>query len=178
MIRKKTDKSSEVHSTWLGELLGGITDLIDKLNESAKTGQTLSGTREIHDTDVSGKKIKGVFGYNVKVGLNKDDIHIEPFGNIRKDENSGQTVVHEVLEPIVDIFEEPQYTLVVAELPGIGIHDIKLEIKDDLLTIHAENGEKKYYKEILLPKKYPEDKVHIISCNNGILEIKCIDEHP
>lgn len=175
MTKKKAGKSSDDKLTGLGGILGGMTDLVDKLSELAKTGQALSGTHEIHEINSSGKEIKGIFGYNVKIGLNKDDIHIEPFGNIRKDEKSGKAIVHEVLEPIVDIFEEPQYTLVVAELPGIDIHDVKFEVQDDLLTIHAEKGEKKYYKEILLPKNYPKDKVNIVSCNNGILEIKCRD---
>jgi HSP20 family protein len=50
---------------------------------------------------------------------------------------------------------------------------VRLEVKDDLLTIYAARGEKKYRKEILLPHSYPRDKMKI-SCNNGILEIKCV----
>jgi HSP20 family protein len=61
---------------------------------------------------------------------------------------------------------------VVAEMPGIDEKDVKLDIKDDLLTIYAERGDKKYRKEVLLPRSYPREKMYI-SCNNGILEIKC-----
>lgn len=175
MSKEKDKDRDATQEGGFGGILEGMTDLIDKLNELAKTGHELSGMREIHGANSSGKEIKGIFGYNVRIGLNKDDIHIEPFGNIRKDEKSGRAVVQEVLEPVVDIFEEPNYTSVVAELPGIGIHDVKLEVKDDVLTIRAEKGEKKYYKEILLPKPYPKGNVNIIDCNNGILEIKCIN---
>lgn len=109
------------------------------------------------------KKVYRVGGTGVKV---------EPFGNIKKDEESGRTVVKEIREPVVDLFEEEDHTLVVAEMPGIGVDDVKLEVEDDLLTIQAERGQKKYRKEVLLPQSYPRDKMQV-SCNNGIVEIRC-----
>ena len=116
-----------------------------------------------------GKQFKGVYGFNVKVGLGDDKLKVEPFGNIKKDTKSGQTVVQEVREPLVDIFEEEDHTLVVAEMPGISSGDVKLDVKDDVLTISAKRGDKKYHKEILLPGVVAEEKM-IVSCNNGILE--------
>ena len=53
-------------------------------------------------------------------------------------------MVQEVSEPVVDVFEEQDHILVVAEMPGIGAEDVRLEVKDDLLTITAEKGDKKY----------------------------------
>ena len=82
-------------------------------------------------------------------------------------------MVHEVREPAVDIFEERDHTLVVAEMPGIGVGDVRLEVKDDLLTITAEKGEKKYKKEVLLPGSFPLAKMRM-SCANGVLEIRCV----
>ena len=38
----------------------------------------------------------------------------------------------------------------------------------------AEKRDKKYRKEILLPRSYPQEKMKM-TCNNGILEIKCIN---
>ena len=52
---------------------------------------------------------------------------------------------------MVDVFEEEDHLLVLAELPGIGKDDIKVDLKDDVLTITAERGDKKYRKEVLLP---------------------------
>jgi HSP20 family protein len=75
---------------------------------------------------------------------------------------------------MVDVFEEEDHTLVVAEMPGIGTQDVQIDIKDDLLTINAKRGDKKYCKEVLLPRAYPPEKMEV-SCNNGVLEIKCID---
>lgn len=152
-------------------ILGGLTDLAEKLGELAEKGEKLSKTGDIQFKD---KDLKGVYGFSVKVGLGGEGAKVEPFGNIRKDEQTGEPVVQEVREPMADVFEEADYILVVAELPGISVEDIRIEVKDDLLTIYAEKGDKKYCKEVLLPKSYPREKMEI-TCNNGILEIKCVD---
>jgi len=62
----------------------------------------------------------------------------------------------------------------VAEMPGISAEDVRIEVKDDLLTMRAEKGDTKYYKEVLLPRAYQREKMEV-TCNNGILEIKCLD---
>ena len=108
------------------------------------------------------RDLKGVYGFSVKVGLgDKGDkeVKVEPFGNVRRDEKSGETVVQEIREPVVDVFEEKDHTLVVAEMPGVSTKDVKLTVKDDLLTIYAEKRDKKYRKEILLPRSYPREKM-------------------
>ena len=156
----------------LDGLLGGFTDLLEKLSDLAEKGETLrkSGTLQGSSDDV-----KGVFGFTVKVGGLGDngEPRVEPFGNIRKDERTGESVVQEVREPMVDLFEETDHLLVVAEMPGISAADVKIEVEKDLLTLAAEKGKKKYCKEVLLPKPYPREKMEI-TCNNGILEIKCM----
>ncbi|MBN2208057.1 MAG: Hsp20/alpha crystallin family protein [Candidatus Coatesbacteria bacterium] len=152
-------------------LLGGFSDLVEKLGELAEKGEQLSQTGEI-DFKQKGKSLKGLYGFSVKVGLGGDEVKIEPFGNIRKDKETGEAVVQEIREPVADVFEEKDYTLIVVEMPGISENDVQIEVKDDLLTLYAEDGEKKYRKEILMPKSYPKEKMRT-SCNNGILEIKC-----
>jgi len=153
-------------------LFGGLTDLIGKLADLAEKGEQLSKTGDIR-FEGKEKDLKGVYGFSVKMGLGGKGVKVEPFGNIRRDEKSGQPVVQEIREPVVDVFEEEDHTLVVAEMPGISAEDIRLDVKDDLLSIYAEKGEKKYRKEVLLPRSYPREKM-LISCHNGVLEIKCI----
>lgn len=151
-------------------LLGGFTDLLEKLGDLAEKGETLRKSGTLHG---SSDDVKGVFGFTVKVGgLGDQGPKVEPFGNIRKDERTGESVVQEVREPMVDLFEEEDHLLVVAEMPGISATDVKIDVKGDLLTITAEKNKKKYLKEVLLPKPYPREKMEM-TCNNGILEIKC-----
>ena len=157
----------------LGGIFKGFTEFIDKLGELAEKGESLSRSGDIQ-WEGKEKGMKGVYGFSVRMGLGGQEVKVEPFGNIRRDEKSGETVVQEVREPVVDVFEEEDHTLVVAEMPGIGVEDVRLEVKDDLLTIYAGKGDKKYRKEVLLPRSYPREKM-LVSCNNGILEITCRD---
>lgn len=152
-------------------ILRGLSELVENLGELAEKGEKLSRTGEF-EWGEGGKERKGVFGFSVKTVLGGDEVEVEPFGNIHRDEESGETVVQEMREPVVDVFEEEDHTLIVAEMPGIGADDVRLEVQDDVLTIQAERGEMKYRKEVLLPKSYPREKMDV-SCNNGILEIQC-----
>ena len=152
-----------------GGIFSGLSDLVGKLNELAETGEELRHTGEIHG---AGKEVKGIYGFTVKVGLGGKAPHIESFGNIRKDKKTGEAVVQEIREPAVDLFEEQDHLLIVAEMPGISAKDVQLEVKDDVLTLSAAKGEKKYRKEVLLPGTYAKEKMRL-SCNNGVLEIKC-----
>ncbi len=152
--------------------LKGLTDLVEKLGELAETGERLSKTGEFTRKGKE-KDIKGIYGFSVKVGLGDKGVKVEPFGNIRRDEKTGQSTVQEVREPIVDLFEEEDHLLLVAEMPGIGADDVQLDVRDDLLTLYAGKGDKKYRKEILLPGVYRKEKM-TVSCNNGIVEIKCM----
>ncbi len=167
MARK--DKPSIGLDIALGGILKGLGDLVGKLGELAETGERLSQTGEIRQ---EGGKLKGIYGFTVKVGLGDEAPKVEPFGNIRKDTESGRTVVDEVREPVVDLFEEPDHVLVVAEMPGIGKEDVQIEIHGDVLTISAQHGDKKYRKEVLLPASFAREQIEI-ACNNGVVEIKC-----
>lgn len=152
----------------VGGIFKGLADLVEKLGELAETGEELKRTGQIH-----GKQVKGVYGFSVKVGLGDEGITVEPFGNIRKDDEAGQAVVQEIREPMVDIFEEKDHILLVAEMPGIGPEDLHIELKDDILTLAAEKGEKRYRKEVLLPEAVQQETM-TVTCNNGIVEIKCL----
>jgi HSP20 family protein len=171
MHKKSDEKASEGgFELGLGGILKGLGDLVEKLGDLKETGEQLSRSGEIHGLN---KEVKGMYGFTVKMGLGDDRPQIEPFGNIRKDRESGHSVVQEVREPVVDVFEEEDHVLVVAEMPGICVEDLKIELDGDLLTIVAERGDKKYRKEVLLTASYAREKMQI-SCNNGVVEIKCV----
>jgi len=166
--QKKKTPSTEPGAS-AGGILSGLTGLLNKLSELAETGAELRHSSEIRGL---GNKAQGIYGFTVKTGLGDQAARVEPFGNIRADKKTGQPVVEEIREPAVDVFEEKDYVLIVAEMPGINAGDVKLAVKDDVLRITASRGDKKYRKEVLLPGSYAQDKM-TLSCNNGVLEIKC-----
>ena len=152
-----------------GGILRGLGELVEKLGELAEKGEELSRSGEFGRE----KGLRGVYGFSVKVARGGEGVKVEPFGNIAKDQATGRSVVHEIREPMVDVFEEADHVLVVAEMPGIGPDEVRVEVRDDVLIISAEKGDQKYRKEVLLPQSFPRGKMKI-SCQNGILQIKCV----
>ncbi len=139
-------EKKEINGGELGGVLGGLGDLLEKLGELADKGQQLKESGSFGDSE----GLSGVYGFSIKTNLaegRKGGVRVEPFGNVRKEKETGRVRVHEVAEPLIDIFEEADHTLVLAEMPGISIEDINVELNDDILTIQAERGPKKYYKE-------------------------------
>ena len=143
--------------------IGNLFDLVSKMTEEGEEEYTQTG--EIRGL---GDKTKGVYGFSVKMGLGGKPV-IEQFGNIKATEKGA--VVAEVREPIVDIFDEGEKLVVIAELPGVGEKDIHLEVKDDILDLSAEAKDRKYSKEVLLPSPVDAGSMES-SYKNGILEIK------
>ena len=156
-----------------GRILSGLTDLAEKLNEISEKGETVSKNGEFTFPSKEGG-IKGVYGFSLKTGLGgKDDaIKVEPFGNIRKDKKTGAAVVQEIHEPLIDVFEDADATTLIAEMPGVGPDNIKIDLRDDVLTISAKKETKKYQKEVLLSHSPDKDKIKV-TCNNGIVTIRC-----
>ncbi|MEW5767346.1 MAG: archaeal heat shock protein Hsp20 [bacterium] len=148
-------------------LLKGIEKLIDLAVELKEAGGEIKKEGEI-DLSHLKKGMKGVFGFSVKTAVGGEPI-VETFGNIKKSPQG--PAVEEEREPITDVFDEKEEVRVYAEMPGVKEEDIKLELKGDILEFSAHNGERKYYKELLLPAKV-EPKTLTWSYKNGILEVK------
>lgn len=148
-----------------GGLFKGVGNLIDLVSKMAEEGKTeVSRTGEIKGL---GGKAKGVYGFTVKMGLGGIPT-VEQFGNIRETEKG--PVVEEVREPIVDVFDEEDKVLVIAEIPGVEEQNIHLDLKGDILSISAEDRDRKYSKEVLLPSAVDTGTMKS-SYKNGILEV-------
>lgn len=139
--------------------LGNLIDLADKLKEEG-----IERRGEIKGLPGGAK---GVYGLSIRTLAGKPVI--ESFGNIR--ETGKGPVVEEIREPIVDVFDEKDYILVIAELPGVTEERIKVEVAGDILNLSASDTDRKYAKEILLPSKVRPSPLKTVY-KNGILEIK------
>jgi HSP20 family protein len=150
--------------------MGNLVEQLGKLVEQAEqAGGTLNKSGEFKFG--SDAKSKGVYGFSIKSGIgDKGGVKVEPFGNIRKDDDGKLVAVHEIREPMVDLFDEPGRLLIVAEVPGVDEANLKLELQDDILLISTVKGEPNYRKELLLPASFsPKDLS--FQCRNGVLEI-------
>jgi HSP20 family protein len=162
---EETEESESLQA--LGGWMGGLGNLLEKLGDLAERGEELHRLQELH-----GKPVRGVVGFSIKTALgDRNRIKVEPFGNVSKDKRTGRVAVQEVNEPMVDIFDEAHKVLVVAEMPGVAEADVELQLQDDILTISAEKGRKKYRKEVLLPSAFSSGQMSH-SCRNGVLEVE------
>jgi HSP20 family protein len=153
----------------LGGIFKGIGNLIDLVARLQQKGKSeFSRTGEIKG--LGPKRAKAVYGFSIKLGgLAGESPQFETFGNVKRDEK-GAAVVDEVREPLVDLFDEADKIVVIAEIPGVEEQKIKIHAKDDILELKAEDSDKKYHKEILLPSKIKKESLHS-TYKNGVLKI-------
>ena len=163
--KKKPEEEGMEFDFGIGGLFKGIGNLIDLVSKMAEEGRgEVSREGEIKGL---GKKVKGVYGFTIRT-LAGGIPRVEPFGNIK--ETPGGPVIEEVREPVVDVFDEEAEVLVIAEMPGVAEEKIKIDVKGDVLNISAENKDRKYAKEVLLPCAVDAEATKV-SYKNGIVEI-------
>jgi HSP20 family protein len=151
----------------LGGVFKGLGDFINLLSEMVETGESEVNRTGEFKVKGLGDRGKGVYGFTVRTGIGGTP-RVEHFGNIRSTEEG--PVVAEVREPMIDVFDEGETVLVVAELPGVAEGEITVDVKDDILTLET-TGERKYAKEVLLP--YSVDAPSMKKAHkNGVLELR------
>lgn len=74
-------------------------------------------------------------------------------------------------QPLIDIFQEEDWLTIVAELAGFSKETLKIDVKDQKLTLSAKAKERSYYKSLNLPKVVIPNVFHT-TYKNGVLEIK------
>ncbi len=165
----KQKKKGEINiDLGFGNLFKGIGNFIDSISELAEKGEGVIEKTKEFTGEGALKDLKGVYGFSVKTGIGGSP-KVEHFGNIKQTEKG--PIVDETREPIIDVFDEEGYIRILAELPGVAENDIKATLKGDILTIQAENKDRKYNKEILLDSPVKADSLSKLF-KNGILEVK------
>lgn len=152
-------------------LLQGVGSLLDLVSNMEEEGKE-EVKREKEFTSPSGR-VKAVYGLSVKTGLGGRPT-LESFGNVKR--TARGPVVEEERQPLVDIFDEEDHILIIAELPGVEENQITAAAKGDILTLSAANGERKYYKEVLLPAEVDASTLKS-KYKNGVLEIRMNKQH-
>jgi len=169
MSERKKGKTKEGVTVDLGfgGLFKGLGEFIDLLGEMIETDEEeVTRTGEFRVKGL-GDKARGVYGFSIRTGIGGIP-QVERFGNIRSTEEGPE--VAEVREPLVDVFDEGQEIVIVAEMPGVSEEEINIEIQDDILSLET-TAERKYAKEILFTD--PVDPASLRKAyKNGILELR------
>ena len=77
----------------------------------------------------------------------------------------------EELKPLIDIFQENNYITIVADIAGFNRESLKINVKDQKLTLSAKSKDRRYYKSLNLPNVVIPNAMHT-KYKNGVLEIK------
>jgi HSP20 family protein len=158
---------------WFGDFLPEdmfrqIEGMIDRMLDDLGEGAFLdSRSLEEFMRDPQGTN-PFVFGFSMTMGPDGKPT-IQRFGNVSPNEDGIK--MSPQLEPLVDIIEEDDEIIVVAELPGVERDEIKVRIKGTTLTIHVENPARPYHKELALPSKVKKEDASS-AIRNGILEVR------
>ncbi len=171
MFKKKKDEEKEIDfglgKIGFGGIFKGVGNLIDLASKLSEEAKEIKKEGEIDLSKIK-KGMKGIYGFSLKTLVGGKPV-VETFGNV-KESPKGPTV-EEVREPIVDTFDEKDHILIIAEIPGVTEEKIKTEISGDILKLSAEDTDRKYAKEVLLPSKVKPETLEK-TYKNGVLEIK------
>jgi HSP20 family molecular chaperone IbpA len=74
-------------------------------------------------------------------------------------------------KPLIDIFQENSWITIIAQIAGFNKETLKIEVKDQKLTLSAKAKDRKYYKSLNLPKVVIPNVMYT-TYKNGVLEIK------
>lgn len=131
-------------------LIGGLGRLLQGLESAVREASAGATDAE--------KRL--VLGYSLKVGP-LGAASAEPFGDIAP----------AAREPIVDIHEEADAILVVAELPGVEAECVVARVEPDGTLLIESARPRAYRKRLALPG--PVDAAGLsLTCRNGILEVR------
>jgi HSP20 family molecular chaperone IbpA len=74
-------------------------------------------------------------------------------------------------EPLIDVLEEKDEVIVVAEFAGFNRENLKIHAKKEHLTLSAKTPDRKYYKSLNLPMGVIPNSIRT-AYKNGVLEIR------
>lgn len=154
-------------------ILGGLGDILGKIAELAERAETIQKSGGFTTKD--GREGRYQVGFNIRTlsggATGEPTIDVQPFGDVKRDERTGEAEVAETREPPVDVFEEAECVLVVVEMPGIAEGAARFEVEGDVLTVRAEEGRKRYACEVLLPGAFDAGAM-TVSAKNGVFEVR------
>jgi HSP20 family molecular chaperone IbpA len=73
--------------------------------------------------------------------------------------------------PLIDVIQDKNWITIVAEIAGFNKETLKINVKDQKVTLSAMAKDRRYYKSLNLPKIVIPNLMHT-TYKNGVLEIK------
>jgi HSP20 family protein len=159
--REAAAKADDKSPADIGGIVGAVQGLVDRLTAVARAGAAVKE----RTFSVGGDQARMVFGYTLRMG--SDGVSAEPFGDVLPQNAKSAPAAP---QPIVDIYQDGDWVIVIAELPGADPGDVVCHAETTTLLIEAEGG-RRYRKDLVLPVPVRPDSL-TRSLRNGILEVR------
>jgi len=108
------------------------------------------------------------YGFSAAFGPDSNS-RFRRFRNVEPSCHGSQ--VQEEPEPLVDVIEEGEEVVVVAELPRVKKEDIHIHAYSNNLVISVDTPERKYHQELTLPAEI-DSKSSLATYKNGVLQVR------
>jgi HSP20 family protein len=146
------------------KLTSGLASLITLLTDLEKKGELpRSGRREKNGVTVE----YSLGGRPLTEGAPAADEPEAP----RPVTRPAQPVGLELVEPTTDIFDEAEEILLLFELPGVRLGQIRCLLDGDILLLDAKTETRLYRKELLIEAALADEKPRL-QLRNGVLEVR------
>jgi HSP20 family protein len=153
----------------LGKLLSSPEDVKDRLEELREKLKKAGGREVLSDDEWRSGEATISGHFRTSGILGEREYHIGTVGPSARPERRER--VSEPLEPPVDVFQEAEEVMIVADVPGAELADLELRVQDDVLALSTRPAARRSYrKEIKLGCRVDKDSLKA-SCRNGILEV-------
>jgi len=156
----------------LGKLLSSPEDIGDRLQELREKLKKAGGKETLTDEEWKSGGISIGGHFRTRGVLGDAEYHIGTTSRPRPQQKAARAPEPpEVVEPAVDIFDEAEEIMIVAEVPGVGLEDLELKIEDNIFSLSTKpTAPRSYRKEISLDSQ-PVPESLVANCRNGILEV-------
>jgi len=145
-----------------------IDEIFERMEEQIQRMENKIFRRMMEEFREENKVGPYVYGFSISIRPGSKPI-IREFGNVRPTRFGPRFV--EEREPLVDVIEEDDEIVVVAELPGVEKEDINLSCTGRELIISVDTEKRKYYKRLDLPAEVIPKSAKA-SYKNGVLEVR------
>lgn len=159
----------------LAEIGRRLTQLADEVQNKFENsdGDTSDGhsSQRSFTIDTPQGPLTGVAGYSFRFGgLHDGAEQSSDSAAFKEVQKTAKPQEADVREPLIDIYDEQTEILITAEVPGIHIDDVKVELIAEKLVIET-FGDRKFHKVLTLPDK--TDPASLTThLRNGILDIR------
>ena len=158
----------------LGQLLSSPEDARKRLEQLREALKKAGGKEVLSDEEWRAGRT-GISGQVRTHGaLGEREYHIGTVGPVARErpaERQAKPAPPEIVEPPVDVFEEPNEVVVVAEVPGVDLEDLDLQIQNDTLFLSTRPEARRGYRKTIKLSTKVEPDTSRATCRNGILEL-------